>query len=88
MEEKTETVVTTVEGIKPVRLRNVLFATDFSAASERALNYALAIARRYESPLYVAHVIRPELYQALPPDPFVPTLELSRPLQSRKWQTC
>jgi nucleotide-binding universal stress UspA family protein len=79
MEEKAETVGTTVEGIKPVRLRNVLFATDFSAASERALNYALAIARRYESHLYVAHVIRPDMYQPLPPDPFVPALELSRP---------
>lgn len=66
MNEKCETAVIPVELRRPVRLRNILFATDFSSASEAALNYALAIARRYESELYVAHVIRPSAYEQLP----------------------
>jgi nucleotide-binding universal stress UspA family protein len=38
-------------------VRNVLFATDFSAASEAALPYATAICRRFGSTLHVAHVL-------------------------------
>ena len=78
MREQRETVGTIREGTKPVRLRNILFATDYSAASERALNYALAIARRYDSHLHVVHVIGPDAYQVVPPDPFGAALELVR----------
>ncbi|HEV2387432.1 MAG TPA: universal stress protein [Candidatus Acidoferrales bacterium] len=49
-------------------LRNILVATDFSPASEMALDYAVAIARRYESHLYIVHAIRPELYALTPPE--------------------
>ena len=45
-----------------VSLRNVLFATDFSAASMQALPYATGIARRFDSKLYIAHVVPPEDY--------------------------
>jgi len=38
-------------------VRNVLFATDFSPASNRALPYAAAICRRFKSTLHVAHVL-------------------------------
>ena len=40
-----------------ISLKNVLFATDFSATSEAALPYAAAICRRFGSTLHVAHVI-------------------------------
>jgi nucleotide-binding universal stress UspA family protein len=40
-----------------IALNNVLFATDFSAATETALPYAVAICRRYGSTLHAAHVI-------------------------------
>jgi nucleotide-binding universal stress UspA family protein len=40
-----------------ISLKNILYATDFSSQSEAALPYALAIARRYGSKLYAAHVI-------------------------------
>ncbi len=52
----------------PIRVafRNIVVATDFSPASERALNYAIAIARRYEAHIYLAHVIRPDLYTLQP----------------------
>jgi len=43
-----------------VRFQQILIATDFSDASQRALAYALAIARRYDSVLSVVHAIPPE----------------------------
>ena len=46
---------------KPVPpFRNILFATDFSGESLAALPYAIALARRYDAKLYLAHVIGPE----------------------------
>jgi nucleotide-binding universal stress UspA family protein len=38
-------------------LKNVLFATDFSATSDAALPYATAICRRFGSTLHAAHVL-------------------------------
>ena len=38
-------------------MKNVLFATDFSATSEAALPYATAICRRFGSTLHMAHVL-------------------------------
>ncbi len=38
-------------------VKNILFATDFSATSEAALPYATAICRRFGSTLHVAHVL-------------------------------
>jgi nucleotide-binding universal stress UspA family protein len=40
-----------------VSVKNVLFATDFSATSESALPYATAISRRFGSMLHVVHVL-------------------------------
>ena len=40
-----------------VVLRNVLYATDFSAASMRALPYAAYLARQYGAMLYASHVV-------------------------------
>jgi nucleotide-binding universal stress UspA family protein len=48
------------------KLKNILFATDFSPASKAALPHAVAIAQHYGSRLYVAHAIAPEAY---PPTP-------------------
>ena len=61
-----------------ISLSNILVATDFSPASEAALGFALAIARRYESRIYVAHVILPNTYQLVPPEAVEPTYELVR----------
>jgi nucleotide-binding universal stress UspA family protein len=49
-------------------LRNVCFATDFSAACNNAWWYALALARHYSSKLFVAHVISPNVYVSVPPE--------------------
>jgi nucleotide-binding universal stress UspA family protein len=67
-----------VNGKKPVKLENILFATDFSPVSEAALGYALAIARRYDSKLFVAHVVRPDVFQMLPPENLAGVLEQIR----------
>jgi nucleotide-binding universal stress UspA family protein len=40
-----------------ITVKNVLFATDFSATSESALPYALAICRRFGSTLHAVHVL-------------------------------
>ncbi len=61
-----------------VSLSDILVATDFSPASEAALGYALAIARRYESRIYVAHVILPSSYQLVSPEAIEPAYELVR----------
>lgn len=61
-----------------VRLANILWTTDFSSASEAALLYAVSIARRYDSQVYLAHVIRPDAYQLVPPDALGATLAQTR----------
>ncbi len=61
-----------------ITLRNILVATDFSSASEAALAHALSIARRYDSQLYVAHVIRPDVYQLVPPEALTMAIEQTR----------
>lgn len=40
-----------------ISVKNVLYATDFSATSEAALPYATAICRKFGSTLHVAHVV-------------------------------
>jgi nucleotide-binding universal stress UspA family protein len=57
-----------------VVFKNILFATDFSDASHRALLHALAMAKRYESKLTVVHVAPPETQTPIPMEPV--TLEI------------
>lgn len=69
--EKAETKV--LEGkilleSKMVRLTNILVGMDFSAASERALDYAMALARRYESRIYLVNVITSDANVMLAPE--------------------
>jgi nucleotide-binding universal stress UspA family protein len=40
-----------------ISLKNILYATDFSATSESAFPYATAISRRFGSTLHLAHVL-------------------------------
>ncbi|MFB3812910.1 MAG: universal stress protein [Terriglobales bacterium] len=44
---------------KPVKFQSVLLATDFSPASESALLYSLALARRWHARIFVVHVVNP-----------------------------
>src|SRR5438105_2845421 len=49
----------------PIALRNILFGTDFSPASEVAFSFAREIADRYEAQLYVAHVIALDVFELI-----------------------
>lgn len=46
-------------------INTVLFATDFSPATEAPFSYAAAIADRYNAKIYVAHVINIESFELL-----------------------
>ncbi len=52
-----------------IGFKQVLVATDFSDGSQRALAYAIAIARRYGSQLSVAHALPPEPRNQIPLEP-------------------
>ena len=56
----------TLDGRTRVSLKNILFATDYSPAARAALPYALGIARRYCSTVYVVHVRTPEVCAMAP----------------------
>lgn len=53
---------------KPLTLGRILWATDFSPSSLTSLPYAAAIARRYRSSVYLAHIIVPHPYPLVSPD--------------------
>jgi nucleotide-binding universal stress UspA family protein len=52
---------------KRVSLTKILVTTDFSAVSDRALDYAIAVAHRYDARIYLAHVITPDPFQFAEP---------------------
>jgi nucleotide-binding universal stress UspA family protein len=45
------------KGQDPIHLRKILFCTDFSQPSEKALNYALTLAMEYNAELTLLHVL-------------------------------
>ncbi len=51
-----------------IRMANILFTTDFSPASLAALPHATAVARRYGSKIYLAHVVMPQPYPLVSPE--------------------
>lgn len=53
---------------KPIKLKRILWTTDFSAASQASLPHAIALARRYESTIYLAHVFVPHPYPMVSPE--------------------
>jgi|DewCreStandDraft_5_1066085.scaffolds.fasta_scaffold00044_28 nucleotide-binding universal stress UspA family protein len=58
--------MTVTEPKSDVALRRILLATDFSSCSERALQYAVSVARHYDATLYLAHVVSAETPTAAP----------------------
>jgi len=55
--EEDKTILLQEKSSAAIAVKNVLFATDFSATSESALPYALAICRRFGSTLHAVHVL-------------------------------
>lgn len=71
----------TVETGKPIALKNILFATDFSTCSNAALPYALAIAHQYGGRLYGTHVLTPDDYLFISPEAWPAHIEQEQQLQ-------
>lgn len=62
---------------KPLGFKNILWATDFSASSLASLPVVVALARRYESRVYIAHIVVPTPYPLVSPEavPYVEKLK-------------
>jgi nucleotide-binding universal stress UspA family protein len=58
----------TVKAIPRLTVANILFATDFSEASERALPYASSFATFFGARLSVLHAVSPEPHYGVPMD--------------------
>ena len=56
-------------------LQNILFTTDFSSTSERALRFALAFASWYEAKLSIVHAVPPEPHYPIPIDQLPPAID-------------
>ena len=61
---------------KRIEFKHIVMATDFSAASERALGYAIAMARRYGAGISLVHAISPEPQESVPMDPLPRELDI------------
>src|SRR6201998_434510 len=55
--EENKGVITEAKSPAALSVKNILFATDFSATSEAALPYAAAICRHFGSTLHLVHVL-------------------------------
>ena len=55
----TQTPLREITADHKLSLKKIMVMTDFTPASDLALDYALALARRYDSCIYLAHVITP-----------------------------
>jgi nucleotide-binding universal stress UspA family protein len=55
------------EVTKRISISKIMVTTDFSEVSDRALDYAIALARRYDARIYLAHVITPDPFQFAEP---------------------
>jgi nucleotide-binding universal stress UspA family protein len=60
-----------------ISLKNILFATDFSPASEAALPFAKQLARRYEAKLYGVHVNATQDYTGMAPNAWPGMVEVT-----------
>jgi nucleotide-binding universal stress UspA family protein len=49
---------------KPISLAKIMVTTDFSPTSDRAMEYALSLARRHNSRIYLTHVVSVDLMMA------------------------
>lgn len=56
-----------VRADQKISLARIMVLTDFSGASDLALQYAIALARRYEAKIFLTHIISPASYQLAEP---------------------
>ena len=68
----------TKPSVAAIALKHILLATDFSRATPVALSHVTAIAHRYKSKVYLAHVITSEMYPFLSPEALTQAFEDSQ----------
>jgi nucleotide-binding universal stress UspA family protein len=56
-----------IEARTRIQFKNILFATDFSAAADAAIPFAVELAKRYGAKLHALHVRPPVINPATPP---------------------
>ena len=79
--DRTQTAMSTPVDVlagKLIHLANILVATDFSPASDLAIDYAVSLAKRYDSHIYLAHVISGDAYPLTAPEVTVSIIEQQR----------
>jgi nucleotide-binding universal stress UspA family protein len=64
----TATATSQIPSAKDIFFKNILVATDFSPASDRAVEYAASLARRYGSAIYLTHVVTLDGYPLISPE--------------------
>jgi nucleotide-binding universal stress UspA family protein len=67
MTQPTQTLQKEVKAEKKTSLTKIMVLTDFSEVSDLALQYALALARRYDARLYMTHILSPDTYALAEP---------------------
>jgi nucleotide-binding universal stress UspA family protein len=72
------TVAELIQTKPSVSFKRILLATDFSPASEHAVDFALEFARQHSSQLFVVHALEPELRRSVPLDPLPRELNRQR----------
>jgi len=78
-----EKAVQTAPAGPALSLARILVATDFSPVADRALDYAVSLARRFGSRIYLAHVITFAGHDVMEPDLGVPSRERLRELAEK-----
>jgi len=68
----------TIAPKQSVTFKNILLATDFSEVSKKAVPYAVAIANRYASKIYFAHVLPRKARTPIPIEPLPAELDRER----------
>ena len=61
-----------------VSFSKIMIATDFSPASEHALDYAISVARRFGSTIYLSHIITLDGYPMIAPEIAAKTIDASQ----------
>jgi nucleotide-binding universal stress UspA family protein len=83
--ELTENTGNKIPADKLVRLEKIMVATDFSPVSDRALEYTLSLARRYNSQIYLTHIVALEPYAMMTPEFAMTSVERLRLNAARKF---
>ena len=72
----------------PVLLPRIMLATDFSIHSARALPYAVDLAKRFGSKLYIAHVVPADVFMVAGSKQMANALEGEEGEAQAKLRTC